>query len=62
MLVFNNYFYKNRKSKLYFEDRVAVLNDSIYQTCGSITLLLRCPNQVAYSPTETVRHGGLQTC
>jgi hypothetical protein len=23
MLVFNNYFYKNRKSKLYFGDRVA---------------------------------------
>jgi hypothetical protein len=36
MLVFNNYFYKNSKSKLYFGDRVAVLNDFIYQTGGSI--------------------------
>jgi hypothetical protein len=35
MLIFNNYFYKNRKSKLYFGDRVAVLNDFIYQTGGS---------------------------
>jgi hypothetical protein len=37
MLVFNKYFYKNKKSKLYFGDRVAVLNDFIYQTGGSIT-------------------------
>jgi adenine/guanine phosphoribosyltransferase-like PRPP-binding protein len=37
MLVFNNYFYKNSKSKLYFGDRVAVLNDFIYQTGGSTT-------------------------
>jgi hypothetical protein len=35
MLVFNNYFYKNKKSKLYFGDRVAVLNDFLYQTGGS---------------------------
>jgi hypothetical protein len=35
MLVFNKYFYKNKKSKLYFGDRVAVLNDFIYQTGGS---------------------------
>jgi hypothetical protein len=26
MLVFNKYFYKNKKSKLYFEYRVAILN------------------------------------
>jgi hypothetical protein len=26
MLVFNNYFCKNRKSKLHFGDRVAVIN------------------------------------
>jgi hypothetical protein len=32
MLVFNKYFYKNKKSKLYFGDRVAVLNDFIYRT------------------------------
>jgi hypothetical protein len=36
MLVFNKHFYKNKKSKLYFGDRVAVLNDFIYQTGGSI--------------------------
>jgi hypothetical protein len=35
MLTFNKYFYKNKKSKLYFGDRVAVLNDFIYQTGGS---------------------------
>jgi hypothetical protein len=35
MLVFNKYFYKKNKSKLYFGDRVAVLNDFIYQTGGS---------------------------
>jgi hypothetical protein len=27
MLVFSKYFYKKKKSKLYFRDRVAVLND-----------------------------------
>jgi hypothetical protein len=35
MLVFKKYFYKNKKSKLYFGDRVTVLNDFIYQTGGS---------------------------
>jgi hypothetical protein len=35
MLVFNKYFYKKKKSKLYFGDRVAVLNDFIYRTGGS---------------------------
>jgi hypothetical protein len=29
MLIFNKYFYKNKKLKLYFGDRVAVLNDFI---------------------------------
>jgi hypothetical protein len=37
MLVFNRYFYKNKKLKLYFGDRVAVLNEFIYQTGGVIT-------------------------
>jgi hypothetical protein len=36
MLVFNTYFYKNKKSKLHFGDRVAVLNDLIYGYGGSI--------------------------
>jgi hypothetical protein len=35
-LVFNNYFYKNKKLKLYFEDRVVVLNDLFYGCEGSI--------------------------
>jgi hypothetical protein len=35
MVVFNKYFYKNKKLKLYFGDRVAVLNDFIYETGGS---------------------------
>jgi hypothetical protein len=38
MLVFNKYFYKKKKSKLSFEDRITVLNDLVYQTGGSITL------------------------
>jgi hypothetical protein len=36
MLDFNKYFYKKKKSKLYFGERVAVLNDFIYQNGGSI--------------------------
>jgi hypothetical protein len=35
MLVFNNYFCKNRKLKLYFRDRVAVLNHLLCQIEGS---------------------------
>jgi hypothetical protein len=31
MLVFNKYFYKKKKLKLYFGDHVAVLNNFIYQ-------------------------------
>jgi hypothetical protein len=38
MLVFNKYFYKKKKSKLYFGDCVAILNDFIYQTGGSTML------------------------
>jgi hypothetical protein len=36
MLVFNIYFYKKKKSKLYFGDHVAVPNDFDYHTGGSI--------------------------
>jgi hypothetical protein len=36
LLVFNKYFYKKKKSKLYFGDRVAVLNDFVYRTGGSM--------------------------
>jgi hypothetical protein len=34
MLVFNKYFYKNKKAKLYFIDCIDVLIDFIYQTGG----------------------------
>jgi hypothetical protein len=30
ILVFNKYFYKNKESKFYIEDRVVVLNDLLY--------------------------------
>jgi hypothetical protein len=36
-----NIFIKKKKSKLYFGDRVAVLNDFIYQT-GGITGISSC--------------------
>jgi hypothetical protein len=39
MLVFNKYFYKNKKSKLCDGDRVAVLNDKFYVYRGSIVLI-----------------------
>jgi hypothetical protein len=45
MLIFNKYFCKNKKSKLYFGDRVIIQNDFIYQTgvsiqvCGSTITL-----------------------
>jgi hypothetical protein len=45
MLIFNKYFYKNKKSKLYFGDRVAVINDFIYQTGGSML-----PSIIEFSP------------
>jgi hypothetical protein len=35
MLVFNKYFYKNKKSKLRIGDRVALLNDIFYEYGGS---------------------------
>jgi hypothetical protein len=38
MLVFNNYFYKNKKSKLYFGDRVTVLNDFFTKPEGVLSL------------------------
>jgi hypothetical protein len=53
MLVFNIYFYKNKKSKLHFGDRVAVLNDLIYAYGGSIYI----PNAIHF----TSLHIGSQT-
>jgi hypothetical protein len=46
MLVFNKKFSK-KKSKLYFGDRVAVLNDFIYQTGGNNWFSLFCLYSVA---------------
>jgi hypothetical protein len=40
MFIFNKYFRKNKKSKLYFGNRVAVLNAFIYQTGGSTFIFL----------------------
>jgi hypothetical protein len=49
MLVFNKHFYKKKKSKLYFGDRVAVLNDFIYQTGGSIIKIMHLKRLRAYN-------------
>ena len=39
--LFNKYFfYRNKKSKLYFGDRVAVQNNFLYEYGGSITIHL----------------------
>ena len=42
--LFNKYFYKNKPSKLCFEDRVAVLNVIYFLYGGSIILLLSVPS------------------
>ena len=42
MPFFDKYFYKNKKSKLGFGDRVVVLNDFFYEYGGSI--LYMCLN------------------
>jgi len=36
--LFDKYFYKNKESKLGFEDRVIVLNDFLYEYGGSTYL------------------------
>jgi uncharacterized protein YutD len=36
MLVFTKCFYKNKKSKLYFEDRIDLLNDLLYAYGGNM--------------------------
>jgi hypothetical protein len=41
MLVFNTYFYKNKKLKLHFGDRVDVINHLIYGYGGSIIVFSR---------------------
>jgi hypothetical protein len=39
---FNKHVYKNKKSKLYFGDRVAILNDWIYEYGGSTFFCYVC--------------------
>jgi hypothetical protein len=34
MLIFNKYFYKNKKSKLCFRDHVVILKDLLYAYGG----------------------------
>jgi hypothetical protein len=36
--LFDKYFYKNKKSELYFGDRISVQNDFIFKYEGSIIL------------------------
>jgi hypothetical protein len=50
MLVFKKYFYKNKKSKLYFGDRIAVLNNFIYQIRGSTSSV----SKYKHLPTSTI--------
>jgi hypothetical protein len=54
MLVLNKYFYKNNKSKL-LGDRVAVLNDFIYQTGGSTPDLKFRPSLVGGDPNDALQ-------
>jgi hypothetical protein len=58
MLVFNKLFYKNKKSKLYFGDRIAVLNDFIYQTGGSTPLIIKSclPHSLRASWWDLIRN------
>jgi hypothetical protein len=50
MLVFNKYFYKNKKSKLCIGDRVDVLNDMFYEYEGS-TKTKELPTKEFYQPS-----------
>jgi hypothetical protein len=52
MVVFNTYFYRNKKSKLHFGDRVAVLNDLIYGYGGSTSLVFIKYNECNYIITH----------
>jgi hypothetical protein len=61
MLVFNKYFYKNKKSKLYFGDYVAVLNDFIYQTGGVVHSIYSCKSPPNASVTRIQAVGGRRT-
>jgi phosphoketolase len=52
MLVFNNYFCKNRKSKLHFGDRVAVLKVFLYQTGGNSSVCVEKKREQGGSDAE----------
>jgi hypothetical protein len=58
-LVFNKYFYKNKKLKLYFRDCVAFLNDFIYRSGSSTFICLSLPiilKQWLFLSGNFVRH------
>jgi hypothetical protein len=59
MLVFNNYFCKNRKSKLQFGDRVAVLNVFLYQTGGSMYYVEEDAHMNVDEDSQWLRRGEL---
>jgi hypothetical protein len=62
MLVFNNYFCKNRKSKLHFGDRVAVLNVFLYQLEGAHTYTtLKTIHDVLHADSSAQWHSALLT-
>jgi hypothetical protein len=62
MLVFNKYFYRKKKSKLYFGDRVAVLNDFIYQTGGSrVNIYLVLASRIQLATRTISEHTNLRT-
>jgi hypothetical protein len=65
MLVFNKYFYKKKKSKLYFGDRVTVLNDFIYQTGGSTSWQHTCrhpPRKATHTQKQCNNSSTLVAC
>jgi len=58
IVIFNKYFYKNKKLKLSFKDRVVVLNDFLYKYRNS-TYLSVCGSKrasnLAFSKWKRVR-------
>jgi hypothetical protein len=66
MLVFNKYFYKNKKSKLYFGDRFAVLNDSFTKPEGVLplgSLIIPCQLEKCLKKERSMReYAGCKLC
>jgi hypothetical protein len=53
--IFNKYFYRNNKSKLHFEDRVAVLNDMFYEYGRSMRIKISLWPNVTIHSTEYLK-------